>query len=336
MLLFHTAPFVKKPLRETLEAHDLLTPRQSTYRDTSMEPTMKAWLNAKMVDWKEARVSPLSQSFNRASAVFEVMGIVPAARGTALVCLDEHVDRFFSSAERTFMAIPFGREAIKEAIVDTARTNAVKNGIVKFYAYYSDIDVGPVTPRDVSVAVFCIDYGMLGVNPDKYGAPVKVGISQYRKLHPQTAPVHAKVIGNYVNGYLARTEVRRKGYDEALMLDTNGLVAEGPTANIFLAKGRCVETPTKENVLPGITRRVVIDVLRGMGFAVNETRILPQDLCEYDEAFFSGTLRHVQPIGCIEDLEFTSPGPVTEALTARMHEVYEGRVAGFEGLLTYL
>lgn len=301
-----------------------------------MDISMKAWLNGDLVDWTEARVSPLSQSFNRASAVFETMAVVPAEKGTAMICLGEHVDRFFSSAERTFMSIPYSRERIREALIATARANAVKNGLAKFYAYYSDIDMGPATPTDVSVGVFCLDYGALGVHPDKYSAPVKVGISQYRKLHPQTAPVHAKVVGNYVNGYLARTEVRRKGYDEALMLDTNGLVAEGPTSNIFLVKDRCVETPTKENVLPGITRKVVIDVLKDMGYAVKETHILPQDLCEYDEAFFSGTLRHVQPISTIEDCALTSPGPVTQALMTRMHEVYAGRVGKFEGLLTYL
>lgn len=301
-----------------------------------MDITMKAWLNGTLVDWTEVRVSPLSHSFNRASAVFEVMAIVPSVKGTALICINEHVDRFFSSAERTFMSIPFTREQIREAIIATARANSIQNGIAKCYAYYSDIDLGPIAPQDVSVAIFCLDYAMLGVSPDKYGHPLNVGISQFRKLHPATAAVHAKVVGNYVNGYLARTEVRRKGFDEALMLDTNGLVAEGPTSNIFMVRDRCVETPTKENVLPGITRRVVIDVLKDMGFTVKESRILPQDLCEYDEAFFSGTLRHVQPISRIEDFELTCPGPVTKALMERMQEVYSGRVEKFEGILTYI
>jgi branched-chain amino acid aminotransferase len=301
-----------------------------------MDITMKAWLDGTLVDWMEARVSPLSHGFSRASAVFEVMAIVPAMRGPALFCIDDHVDRFFSSAERTFMSIPFSSEQIKEAILATARANAVKNGIVKCYAYFSDIDLGPIAPQEVSVAVFCLDYGMLGVSPAKYSYPLSVGISQYRKLHPATAAVHAKVVGNYVNGYLARTEVRRKGFDEALMLDTTGLVAEGPTSNIFLVRDRCVETPTKENVLPGITRKVVIDVLKDMGFAVKESRILPQDLCEYDEAFFSGTLRHVQPIRRIEDCVLTCPGPVTQDLMGRMMEVYSGTVEKFEGLLAYI
>ena len=106
-----------------------------------MDITMKAWLDGALVDWMEARVSPLSHGFSMASAVFEVMAIVPAMRGPALFCIDDHVDRFFSSAERTFMSIPFSSEQIKEAILATARANAVKNGIVKCYAYFSDIDL---------------------------------------------------------------------------------------------------------------------------------------------------------------------------------------------------
>jgi branched-chain amino acid aminotransferase len=187
-----------------------------------MSKQIMAWLDGKLVDWMEVHVSPLSQSFSRASAIFDVMAIVPAKKGPALICLDEHVKRFFSSAERTYMSIPFSHEDIKNAIIATARANSVRNGIAKFYAYYSETDLGPKTPGKVSTAIFCLDYDTLGSDPDSFNAPRCVGISQYRKLHPQTAAVHAKVVGNYVNGFLAGTEVKRKGFDEALMLDTNG------------------------------------------------------------------------------------------------------------------
>ncbi len=293
-------------------------------------------MDGRLVDWTKVSVSPLSQSFSRASAVFDVMAVVPARKGPALICLKEHVDRFFSSAERTSMSIPFSREEIREAIIATAHANKVHHGIAKFYAYYPEMDLGPNLPEKVSTAIYCLDYRTLGSDPDGFSTPVSAGISTYRKLHPQTAAVHAKVVGNYVNGYLARTEVRRKGFDEALMLDTNGYVAEAPTSNIFLVRQGCVETPTKENVLPGITRKVVIDVLKDMGHRVKETHILPQDLCEYDEAFFSGTLRHVQPISLIEGCKLTCPGTITKALMSRMHEVYSGAVEQYESLLTYV
>ena len=301
-----------------------------------MDISMKAWLNGILVDWREARVSPLSHSFNRASAVFEVMAVVPAANGPAVICLAEHVHRFFSSAEQVYMNLPYTPGQILDAVLATARSNRVENGVVKCYAYYPDLDLGPVAPHDVSVAVFCLDYTVLGVEPDKYAHPLCVGISSYRKLHPATAAVHAKITGNYTNGYLARTEVRRKGFDDALMLDTEGRIAEAPTANIFLVKDRCVRTPSDENVLPGITRKVVMDVLEDMKITTAQSPILPGDLSTFDEAFLSGTLRHVQPILRIEDHELDCPGPITRALVDRMHEVYLGRVKRFEGILTYI
>lgn len=295
---------------------------------------MKAWLDGSLVHWQEIRVSPLSHSFNRASAVFEVMAVVQAAKGPAVICLEEHVMRFFLSAGQAFMNIPFDPERIQGAVLETARTNGVKSGVIKCYAYYPDIDLGPATPERVSTAVFCLDYGMLGIDPDKYGHPLNIGISSFRKLHPSTAAVHAKITGNYANGYLARTEVRSKGFDDALMLDIEGRIAEAPTANIFFVKDGRVRTPSAENVLPGITRRVVMDVLEDMGIPVEQSHILPGDLGEYDEAFLSGTLRHVQPVRRIEDFTFTSPGPVTRKIMDRMHEVYGGGVERFRDILT--
>jgi branched-chain amino acid aminotransferase len=293
-----------------------------------------AWINGKFINWKDANVSLLSHSFGRGSAIFEVMAIIPSRKGPALFCLEEHLDRFFSSADCTYMALPVSRETLREAIISTARLNKVQSGVAKFFAYYPGIELGTGAPDEVSVAVFCIDYRTLGVNEEKFSSPVSVGISRYRKLHPQTAAVHAKIVGNYVNGFLAKTEVRKKEFDEALMLDTNGYVAEGPSSNIFLVKGACIETPTKENVLPGITRKVVIDVLEDMGHQVKETHILPQALQEYGEAFFSGTLRQVQPIRRIEDHELICPGPITRELITRMHEVFSGTVDAYKALLT--
>lgn len=293
-----------------------------------------AWINGKFVDWKDANVPLLSHSFGRGSAIFEVMAVTSSRSGPALFCLDEHLDRFFSSADCTYMTLPVGRKDLKEALLSTARRNRVNSGVAKFFAYYPGIELGTGAPDEVAVAVFCIDYRTLGINEEKFSNPVSVGISSYRKLHPQTAAVHAKVVGNYVNGFLAKTEMRKKEFDEALMLDTSGYVAEGPSSNIFLVRGSCIETPTKENVLPGITRKVVIDVLRDMGHVVKETHILPQDLPQYGEAFFSGTLRQVQPIRMIEDHVLTCPGPITHELIDRMHEVFSGTVEAYKGLLT--
>ncbi len=301
-----------------------------------MKPGIAAWLDGNMVDWTEIHVSPLSHAFNRASAVFEVMSVVETSRGPAVFCLDDHVDRFFSSAGHAFMNLPFSTRHIHEAVLATTRANDVRSGIVKCYAFHPDIDLGPVTPREISVAVFCLDYRALGVVHDKYARPVRIGISSYRKLHPLTAPVHAKITGNYSNGFLARMEARRRGFDDALMLDTEGFIAEAPTANVFFVTGRTVVTPPSDRVLPGITRRVVLDVLDDMGATVRQECIPPSALETFDEAFLSGTLRHVQPISAVEGRTFTSPGPLTSSLMERMEEIYSGTSKRYRDRLTFI
>lgn len=295
-----------------------------------------AWIDGEFIDLSRATVPLLSHSFSRGSAVFEVTAITPTVKGPAFFCLTEHMERFFSSARQTYMDLPFPRETLEEALQELARRNSVTGGIAKCYAYYPDIELGTSPSGGVSVAAFCLDYSSLAPSSPCAPDPVSVCISSYRKIHPQTTAVHAKVAGNYVNGYLARMESRSRGFDEALMLDAGGFVAEGPAANIFFVKGAAVETPTEENVLPGITRGVIMEVLEDMGHPASQAHIRPGDLQRYDEAFFSGTTSPVMPIRRIEDREFTCPGPLTQALGSRMADVLGGRIPGYERHLTLI
>lgn len=301
-----------------------------------MYKDITAWIDGEFIDFMDARVPLLSHSFSRASAIFEVMAITQTGKGPAFFCLEDHLDRFFYSAQSTCMSLPIDKDRLKQVLIETTRRNSVKNGLAKFYAYYPDIELSLDASGRISIAVFCLDFAHVGVSPQDAYKPASVGISRYRKLHPETTAVHAKIVGNYVNGYLAKAEIKRKGFDEALMLDTNGYVAEGPTSNIFFAKGPEVYTPTEENVLPGITRRVIMEVLCDMGHQVREDHIIPQDLARYDEGFFSGTTRNVQPITNIEDTIYKCPGPITDALMKKMQEVREGRIRQYEKFLTYV
>ncbi len=194
------------------------------------------------------------------------------------------------------------------------------------------MDWGTNLPEKVSTAIYSLDYKPWGLTHG-FSTPV-MRASPRTEAPPPTAAVHAKVVGNYVNGYLARTEVRRKGFDEALMLDTNGYVAEAPTSNIFLVRQGCVETPTKENVLPGITRKVVIDVLKDWGTG-QETHLLPQDCVNTMRPFSQGpcAMYGHQPH---RSLQTHLPRDQTKALMSRMHEVYSGAVEQYESLLTYV
>jgi len=294
------------------------------------------WIDGRFVDCTQATVPLLSHSFSRGSAVFEVMAVTSTPKGPAFFCLEEHLDRFLFSAGQTYMELPFSREAIREALMELARINCVTTGLAKFFAYYPGIEFGTTPSGRVSVAVFCLNYASCGIAEPPAGASVSVGISSFRKLHPLTTDVHAKVAGNYVNGYLARMESRSRGFDEALMLDAGGLVAEGPTSNVFFVRGNDVETPTEENVLPGITRRVIMEVLGDMGLPEKQVHIRPGDIQRYDEAFFSGTAIPVLPIRSIEQKSFACPGHVTLSVRQKMEEVLRGESPRHETYLTLI
>jgi branched-chain amino acid aminotransferase len=296
---------------------------------------VKAWVNGILTDFNEVKVHLLSHSFSRASAVFEVMEIVNTPQGPAFFCLNEHVERFFTSAEATFMKLKITPDELKAALMHTAAANHVECGVAKIFAYYPDITLGtlPASPT-IDVAVFCLGYQDMGIAQEDLGLPVTAGISTFRKLDPHTAAVHAKVVGNYVNGFLAKSEVRALGYDEAILLDTHGYIAEGPTSNIFFVRGNTIVTPTTESVLPGITRAILIRVLNDMDYTVNETHILPEDLVHFEEAFFSGTLNHVQPIRALADRALVCPGPITSTVRQRMLSVLAGHEPDFQAYLS--
>lgn len=295
---------------------------------------MKAWVNGTLTDFEKAQVHLLSHSFSRGSAIFEVMEIVSTDGGPAFFCMHEHLERFFASAHATYMDLPITLPELEDALMMTAKANAIERGIVKIYAYYPAIGLGTLpTSTTIDIAVFCLGYEHMGIVPDDLGLPVTAGISTFRKLDPHTTAVHAKIVGNYVNGFLAKNEMRSLGYDEAILLDTHGFIAEGPTSNIFFIRGKTIETPTTESVLPGITRAVLMNVLSDMDYSVRETHILPEELIEFEEAFFSGTLNHVQPIRALSGRALTCPGPVTGAVQNQMMHVLSGREPRYQAHL---
>lgn len=300
---------------------------------------MKAWLNGEFVDWDRTNVSLLSHSFSRGSAIFEVMDIVAAEKGPAYFGLTEHVRRFLRSARLSYMELPMTADELIQAHLEAARHNNVSMGLAKSYAYYPLIELTaiPENPQ-VDVAIFCVDFNLFGINQENFSAPVTTGISSFRKIHPETVPVHAKVVGNYVNAFLAKMEVKKKGYEDVIMMDTMGFVAEGATSNVFIVKEGRVLTPSLRSALPGITRSAAIEVLRDMGCVVEETDISPEELIGCEEAFYSGSVIRVQPIRSIDgkDLAASCPGPVTRAFQDRMKEFYAGRIEGFEKWFTYI
>ncbi len=300
---------------------------------------MKAWLNGELVGWDKTNVSPLSHSFSRGSAIFEVVDIVKMDKGSAFFGLKGHVERFFRSADYTFMELPIEREGLIEAVVKTAKANKVKRGAAKFFAYYSPLEFS-VLPTDptVDIVIFCMDYDLFNVKQEDISAPVTAGVSNFSKLNPATIPVHAKATGNYLNPFLAKMEMKKKGYDDVIMLDANGFVAEGATSNVFFVKGNDVMTPTTTNALPGITRISVIELLTDMGHKVEERNIKPKEFPGVDEAFYTGSVVKIQPILSIDGVELKKecPGPVTTAISSKLKEVFTGSLEKYNKWLTVI
>lgn len=300
---------------------------------------MKAWINGKFINEEEAAVPVLSHSFGRGTAIFEVVDIVEAQNGPAYFGLVEHVNRFFNSAAIMHLNLPYTKEELIDACRRTAKINGVREGIAKFFAYLPGVELG-VMPHsfETSTAIFCIDLATIGATQEQLSAPVTAGISEIRKTHPETVPPQVKVAGNYVNAYLARMDAKRKGYDDVIMLDAMGFVAEAATSNTFFIKDGTVLTPPLGNILPGITRMAAMEVLKDIGRNVLEKRLKPDDVFRCDEAFYTTSFLKIQPIISINGISLKdgAPGPVTSSLIDQMSEVYKGGLEKYGKWLTYI
>jgi len=274
---------------------------------------MQCWLNGRLCNIHEAHVSLLSHSFGRGTAIFEVMEIVTNNKGTALLAIHQHLERFTNSAHAIYPNLPYSNEEIVSGIISCAKANNVTNGLVKFFAYYDDMELS-IIPHNTSIscAIFCMDYQKLSLNSEELSKPARACISSYKKLDASTVPVHAKVAGNYVNGYLAQMEATKRGFTDAILIDTKGNIAEAATANIFFVMGDSIHTPTLQSIMPGITRMIILDMLRYETLNYEECDIHVNDMKQYTEAFFSGSIDNILPIASIDDIAFTpAPGTMT-------------------------
>ena len=293
-------------------------------------------INGSFVAWKEATVHMMSHGFSRGSTIFEVISFNQSRQGMAVFRLEDHIRRFFRSAELLDMEIPFTHEDLCRTVAATIRKNRVRQGFVKVLGYYPQVAFEILPPqRRVEVAIFAFDpqSDLEGVDfPIEEGTTV--GISKWRKLDPQTVPIEAKAAANYLNGMVARAEVRQRGFKDVLMLDTRGYLAEGGTEAYFFVKDGKLLSPALGTVLASITRRSVLEAAAFMGIETVEDRFLPDLAYEADEMFISSTPFKVLPVRRIEDrvLE-TIPGPVTARFSAMMAQIIDGRVDRFSDWL---
>ncbi len=292
-----------------------------------LQATDKIWMNGSFVKWDDAKVHVLTHTLHYGTGVFEGIRCYKADGGPSVFRLPEHVDRFFGSAHILQMDMPFSREAVSEAILETIRVNKIEACYIRPLAFigYGAMGVYPKdNPVQLSIAVW--PWGSyLGEEGIKNG--IRVKISSFSRPHVNATMVRAKTTANYANSLLAKREAIKDGYDEALLLDTDGYVAEGSGENVFMVRKGVLKTPPLTSILEGITRDTVMQLAAGRGVRVVEERFTRDELYLADEAFFSGTAAEITPIRDVDNRTIGAgkPGPVTKDLQSAFFDIVHGR-----------
>ncbi len=307
-------------------------------------PDRRIWLDGWLVPWERATVHVLSHSLQRGSLIFDYMSVHETPRGPAVFRMQDHVGRVLRSAELVGLPLGLDADAIGAAIVETVSANPGATA-VKASAFLPsvEVDVVPMDPR-VSLAIAAYDpiRDLILRSPGKphFNPELRLWIEKLRRNRREDiVPAEAKVAANYVSPMLAKWNARRAGYDEIVLVDEEGFVAEGPTTNIFMVdrEGR-LRTPPVGHILLGVTRRSIIEIAKHDGRAVEEAPIRPKELTAAAEVFLTGTTAGVWPVASIdgEPIGDGAPGPVSRALRARFEQIVSGGDSAFDHWLTYV
>jgi branched-chain amino acid aminotransferase len=285
------------------------------------------WFDGRMVDWRDARIHVLTHTLHYGMGVFEGVRAYQTSAGTAIFRLADHTRRLFNSAKIFQMKMPFGLDTIVQAHKDVVRANALESCYLRPIAWIGSEKLG-VSPRGntVHVAVAAWSWGAY-LGEEGLSKGIRVKTSSYSRHHVNVSLVRAKASGYYINSILANQEVTANGYDEALLLDTEGYVSEGAGENVFIVRNGILYTPDLASCLDGITRDSVITLARDLGIEVREKRITRDEMYCADEAFFTGTAAEVTPIRELDDRPIGEGrrGPVTEKLQSLFFDVVGGR-----------
>ena len=295
------------------------------------------WYDGKLVPWREANTHVLTHSLHYGLAVFEgVRAYKTESLGTAIFRLKEHTDRLFNSAKIYMMEVPYSKEQLMDAQREVVRANKLESCYLRPLAFYGSekMGVSPVGAK-VHVAIAAWPWGAyLGEDGLKKGIRVKT--SSYARHHVNVTMARAKVATTYANSILANLEATQHGYDEGLLLDTDGFVAEGAGENIFIVKDRRLYEPELTSALTGITRSSVIELATELGYEVRAKRLTRDDIYICDEAFFTGTAAEVTPIRELDRrvIGIGSRGPVTERIQTAFFDIVNGRNRKYHHWLT--
>lgn len=300
----------------------------------------KIWLDGKLIPWEDANVHVLTHTLHYGLGVFEGIRCYETADGkSAIFRLREHIDRLFDSAKISLMDIKYPREKIIEGCRKVFSENKLKSGYLRPLAFLGDGEMGlHAMDNPVRVTLVAWPWGTyLGDEGVKNG--IRAKISSYTRPAVNSTMTKSKTCGNYINSILAKREAMKAGYEESIMLDSYGNIAEASGENIFVVKDGVVTTPdTGSSILKGITRDCVITFLKDMGVPVRETRLTRDEAYIADEIFLTGTAAEITPIRELDDRAIGTgkPGPVTQKIQQIYHDVVRGKDKKYKEWLTYV
>jgi branched-chain amino acid aminotransferase len=300
------------------------------------EKTEKIWMDGELVPWDQAQVHVLTHSLHYGSGVFEGIRTYATADGPAVFRLTDHIERLLDSAKLIMMEIPYSRDELVEASKLVVRESGLDSCYVRPIAFlgYGEIGLNPL-PCEVNVAIAAWPWGAY-LGEESLATGVRVKVSSWRRMDPNVNPVAAKGTGIYINSSLAKVEALKSGYDEAILLNSHGFVAECTGENIFVVKdGALVTPPLSSGALEGVTRDSVMTIARDLGYEVREENLLRTDMYCADEAFLTCTAAEIVPMRSVDDREIGEPGEITRKIQEIYFATVHGEVPQYKEWLEY-
>jgi len=301
--------------------------------------TESIWMDGELVRWEDAKVHVLTHALHYGTAYFEGIRCYLLADGrSAVFRLAEHTRRLVDSGKILGFPIPYTEAELNRATLDVIRANKLKECYIRPLAFVGLGELGLYAPKNpVSVCIAVFPWGAyLGDEGLRNGIRAKV--SSFTRHHVNVMMTKSKTAGNYINSVLAKHEVKKSGYDEAIVLDAEGYVSEASGENIFIVRDRKIKTTPLTSILPGITRDSMIALARDKGYELVEERFTRDELYIADEAFFTGTAAELTPIREVDDRQIGSGrrGPVTEDLQSTFFDIIKGKNSHYEKWLAYV
>ncbi len=298
----------------------------------------KIWMDGKLIEWRDANIHVLTHSLHYGMAVFEGVRAYKTDKGPAIFRLPEHTKRLMNSAKIFQMKVPYDYDTLLEAQKAVIRENKLDSGYIRPLIWIGSERLG-ISAKDntIHAMIAAWPWGAY-LGEDGINKGIRVKTASFTRHHVNVSLVRAKASGYYINSILANQEAVSNGYDEALLLDTEGFVSEGSGENVFIVRDNKIYTPDLASCLDGITRNSVITLAEDLGFKVIEKRITRDEFYTCDEAFFTGTAAEITPIRELDNRTIGSGvrGPVTTQLQSLFFDVVAGKTAKYTNWLTYL